>query len=128
VTSTTSSCHGDTLTSRYHSKIADHSAAHYPVSENSFIAKFEEQFLECEERFKSEMVHPSGHWVAPFDRGHRADALNQTFAACGGDRKLVLVGNRYNHSGQAANRIYRIAMWEDTAASLTAKLAAIQPS
>lgn len=102
--------------------IANHSAAHYPVSEPTFIDEFAAQFLECEERFSAEMGEASRYWVAPFDRGHRAEDLMDVFAGCGGDRNFVLVGNKVNQPGQDPRLLYRISMWEFTAKQLVSLL------
>jgi len=79
-------------------EIANHSAAHYPVSEESYLHHFAAEFSECEQAFQTHLGLRSHFWVMPFDRaGHRAPRLLDVFTQVDdADRILVLVGGRPN--------------------------------
>ena len=88
--------------------LANHSAAHYPVGEDSFIGHFEEQFVEGEKWFAERFEARSDFWVLPFDR-HRSERLFDRFRECGDGKRLVLVGNRANRPDNLGQgTIYRI--------------------
>lgn len=77
--------------------VANHSAAHYPVSEDSAIDMFARQFAECDADLREQLAAEHEFWVAPFDRaGKRARALMKTFDGYGSGAHLVLVGNEVN--------------------------------
>jgi peptidoglycan/xylan/chitin deacetylase (PgdA/CDA1 family) len=92
--------------------VANHTAAHYPVSEPTAIELFAQQFAECEAWLRQELAPVDPYWVTPFDRRtKRATNLLATFHACRTDARLVLVGNEVNDP-QATNHqvIKRIFM------------------
>ncbi|HOO57616.1 MAG TPA: polysaccharide deacetylase family protein [bacterium] len=75
--------------------ICNHTAAHYPVGEESSVGIFREQYEECESAIVDAFGQPSRFWVLPFDRpGRRAGGLMEQFNACGGDRYMALVENQ----------------------------------
>ena len=81
--------------------IANHTAAHLPVAEESALPFFPVQFGECEDYLERQFQWRSKFWVAPFDRpGRRAAGLFETFRAYGADRVLVLVGDQVNCFGK----------------------------
>lgn len=78
--------------------IANHTSAHYPVSEAHYVHRFKAEFDECEAALRQHLGIETDHWVIPFDRDSlKLDALLKTFrAADEKTRHLVLVGDRYN--------------------------------
>ena len=90
--------------------LANHTAAHYPVGEPSFIHQMEGQFVECEEEYRKLFGSESTFWVLPFDRPHNCsvDRALSVFSGCGGDRYLVFVRNRANLADNLLRKtIYR---------------------
>ncbi len=94
--------------------VGNHSAAHWPLGEDSAIDYFEEHYEECERFLKDILNEASPFAVLPFDRAtRRSDRLFDTFEKWneknGGDRYLVLLGNRSNRSNGAFERriLYR---------------------
>ena len=104
-------------------EIANHSAAHYPVGEDAYISKFAEQFNECEAAMQQHLGSGSRFWVLPFDR-KRDDSLIATFtAANAAGRHLVLVGDRFNTSATANDKVlYRVYVPDVNGKELVAKL------
>ncbi len=91
--------------------IANHSASHYPVSEDTYINHFKEEYECCEAVLADHLGLTSSYWVIPFDRsGHRAKNLSAVFnQADDSNRTLVLVGHKVNVSqSQQSNVLYRI--------------------
>lgn len=89
--------------------IANHTAAHYPVGFDGCADMFEPQFTECEGAYQKLLGEASMFWVLPF--GHASDAPPDTFRRCGGDRYLVLVGDKINEAdGGAQPILYRIGV------------------
>jgi len=91
--------------------ISNHSSAHYPVSEASHIAHFAAEFQECEDALHDHIGSDTDFWVLPFDRKSLDnDTLLAHFEkADGGERHLVLVGDRINTNDSAKEKIiYRI--------------------
>lgn len=89
--------------------IANHTAAHYPVGEDRASHLFKSQFDECEEFCQSVLGEQTRFWVLPFDR-YEANNLLSAFQKCGGDRYLVLLGNRPNHQLNDQRILYRFAV------------------
>ena len=92
-------------------EIANHSASHYPVSEDSYIHQFSAEFGRCESALQQHLGLNSRFWVMPFDRnGKRSARLTDVFEQEDGrDRTLALVGHKVNTSLQKqGNRLYRI--------------------
>jgi peptidoglycan/xylan/chitin deacetylase (PgdA/CDA1 family) len=89
---------------------ANHTAAHYPVSEPSFYSELENQFAECEEQLVRWTGRPSRYWVLPFDRpSERAPGLIESFRKNHEGTLLGLSENRLNVSASIAARLlYRI--------------------
>jgi peptidoglycan/xylan/chitin deacetylase (PgdA/CDA1 family) len=92
-------------------EIANHSASHYPVTEESSITIMEDEFLKCDEAIKNLFNMKTPYWVAPFDRTHkRADKLFEKFNNLNESTKyLVMVGNKINYS-ITDNIIYRFTV------------------
>ena len=92
-------------------EIANHSASHYPVSEDSYIQQFGAEFGRCESALHQHLGLETRFWVMPFDRkGKRSARLRAVFEQEDGRaRTLVLVGHRINTSLQKqGNLLYRI--------------------
>ena len=92
-------------------EIANHTASHYPVSEDSYIEHFGAEFGRCEAALQQHLGLNSRFWVIPFDRkGKRSSNLQQVFEQSDDrDRTLVLVGHRFNTSQQQqGRRLFRI--------------------
>ena len=92
-------------------EIANHSSAHYPVSEASHIDRFADDFLECEEALERHLGLKTDFWVLPFDRKSLAEEelLARFRRADDSGRHLVLVGNRVNESYDPSRPIlYRL--------------------
>lgn len=95
--------------------ITNHSAGHYPVSEDVYIDGFHDQFMECEEALQAHLGILSDYWVLPFDRKeYRSNRLIETFHASRKltqrDLKLVMVGNKVNMRPEADHTIHRITV------------------
>lgn len=94
--------------------LSNHTASHYPISEDSFIDNFEKQFTECESRYKELFKEESKFWVLPFEN-FRTKKLIETFRQCTNkctnNRYLVLCGNRINkYSNIKENVLFRIGV------------------
>jgi peptidoglycan/xylan/chitin deacetylase (PgdA/CDA1 family) len=90
--------------------LANHTARHYPVSEDSAIELFDREFLECQEWMTALLNQPPMHWVFPFDRvRHRSTELS-TVRRMYPDQTFVFVGDRPNNPGgnDEPNELYRI--------------------
>lgn len=93
-------------------EIANHSASHYPVSEDSFIGQFAAEYERCELALHEHLGLESRFWVIPFDRqGRGAAGLLDTFARTDdAERTLVRVGGAPNReqqeNGRVLHRIY----------------------
>jgi peptidoglycan/xylan/chitin deacetylase (PgdA/CDA1 family) len=75
--------------------VANHSAGHYPVSQDHSLALLGPEFQECETAIREISGNPSRYWVLPFD--HRtSQELIRVADSCREDRYLVFVGNRRN--------------------------------
>lgn len=101
--------------------IANHTAAHYPVGDDSAGHLFEEQFSECERFCRSLLGEATRFWVLPFGQ-RESDRFLEAFAACGEDRYLVLVGNRVNRRAGDRRVLYRFAVPDCTGDELVAFL------
>ncbi len=102
-------------------EIANHSASHYPVSEDSYIEHFGAEFERCEAALQQHLGLNTRFWVIPFDRkGKRSANLQQVFEQTDDrDRTLVLVGHRFNTSQQQQGRqLFRIYPPYDNGAGL----------
>jgi peptidoglycan/xylan/chitin deacetylase (PgdA/CDA1 family) len=96
---------------RYGWEIVNHSASHYPVSEDSYIDQFGAEFGRCESALEQHLGQNTRFWVIPFDRkGKRSSTLQQVFEQSDDrDRTLVLVGHKVNTSPEKqGNLLYRI--------------------
>ena len=91
--------------------IANHSASHYPITEQSAIAIMNEEFIKCEREIQNCFGISTSFWVAPFDRPqYRADKLFEKFNDINdGSKYLVMVGNQINYQIRD-NIIYRLAV------------------
>lgn len=92
-------------------EICNHSASHYPISEDTYIHKFREEFEECERKIDEYLGIKTRYWVIPFDRGsHRSKNLTEVFNSVDAEnRYLVLVGNKFNRNYTSQkNILYRI--------------------
>ncbi len=109
-------------------EISNHSAAHYPVSEDSHIHYFADEFLECENAIGDHLDIESKFWVLPFDRKSvDEDTLLQVFQnADTADRHLVLLGDKANQDYCHGKKlIYRIGPPELRGEGLVKYLASI---
>jgi len=90
-------------------EIANHSASHYPVTEESAIRYFNDEFKICDNFISETLGFKSKFWVSPFDRIHkRSENLFSEFKKVNKKNKfLVLVGNKINKQIDN-NVIYRI--------------------
>tara|TARA_Y100001970_G_C14122393_1_gene797040 strand:+ start:442 stop:1335 length:894 start_codon:yes stop_codon:yes gene_type:complete len=91
--------------------IANHSASHYPITEQSAISLMNEEFIKCEREIQQCFGISTPFWVAPFDRPkYRADKLFEKFNDINdGSKYLVMVGNQINYQIRD-NIIYRLAV------------------
>lgn len=92
-------------------EISNHSSAHYPVSEESHIHHFKEEFDECEKALHAHLGIHADFWVVPFDRKslNKEELLKVFHSADDQDRHLVLVGDKFNQNYNAKEKIiYRI--------------------
>lgn len=79
-------------------EIANHSANHYPIGEDTYIHKLKDEFEECEKTLNKSLNVKTKYWVLPFDRDkHRSCKLIKDFTKLNdANRYLVLVGNKVN--------------------------------
>ena len=91
--------------------IANHSASHYPITEDSGISMMQKEFNDCDVQIKKHLEVSTPYWVAPFDRPNkRAKNLFDHFAnITDGTKYLVMVGNQPNFQIEK-NIIYRISL------------------
>jgi peptidoglycan/xylan/chitin deacetylase (PgdA/CDA1 family) len=112
-------------------EIANHSASHYPVSEDSYIEHFDAEFGRCEAALQQHFDLNTRFWVIPFDRkGKRSPNLQKAFKQTDDrDRTLVLVGHRFNTSQQQQGKqLFRIYPPYEDGAGLIRFLNQIQPA
>jgi len=104
--------------------MANHSARHYPVSENSAIDLFDVEFMECQEWMTILLGQPPKYWVLPFDRPrHRADKLSAARLRHP-DQTFVFVADRPNtpQGNDEPNVLYRISIpWTEQTIAPTLK-------
>ena len=92
--------------------IANHSASHYPVGEDSCIGMFSDEYNECEKVLNNTLGVKTKFWVLPFDRpSYRSEKLKEVFGSNDKEgRGLVLVGEKinkeYNEKGKFLYRIH----------------------
>lgn len=92
--------------------LLNHSANHFPVSEESALELFKGEFQRCEVEMKKHLNHHSKFLVLPFDRiPKRAKNAFQVFSDSFDESyNLVYVGNQSNSFENVNNRkIYRFA-------------------
>jgi len=86
--------------------VTNHTSAHYPVGEDSFIHKLEEQFAECADELGDLLAGSPEYWVLPCDRPmRRSGTLLERFGQTAGDRYLVLVRNRITETTDLDRRL-----------------------
>lgn len=73
--------------------IANHTAAHYPISQEHSLNLLAEEFQECEAEIESICHEPSDYWVLPFNSSPETVSIANSYR---GDRYLVFVDNRIN--------------------------------
>ncbi|MFC1584228.1 hypothetical protein ACFL5V_01630 [Fibrobacterota bacterium] len=77
--------------------IANHTASHFPISENNFLHKSLEEFYECDKFAQTHMNIDPEFWVVPFDRAaKRSEKFRSLFESSRSGKHLVYVGNRPN--------------------------------
>ena len=112
-------------------EIANHSASHYPVSEDSYIHEFGGEYKRCDDALHKHLGLDTRFWVMPFDRkGKRSAQLMDVFKQ-EDDRNcsLVLVGHKINTSLQKqGNLLYRIYPPYENGAGLIRFLDRIPPA
>jgi peptidoglycan/xylan/chitin deacetylase (PgdA/CDA1 family) len=91
-------------------EIANHSASHYPVGENTGIQDFTQDYLECEEEISTHYGINTKCWVVPFSiDDFLSDKLIEAFKTVNTEKRwLVFVGNKINIGSHRA--IYRISV------------------
>ena len=91
--------------------IANHSASHYPITEETAIHLMKEEFDKCEKEIEKNFKYSSPFLVAPFDRvNYRSFKLFKEFNDINdGSKYLVLVGNKINYK-MTNNIIYRFGV------------------
>ncbi len=79
-------------------EIANHSSAHYPVSEESYIHRFIYEFKECAELIEDIRGNDSLFWVLPFDRKSidEENVFSILHESGLDDKVIVRVGDKYN--------------------------------
>jgi peptidoglycan/xylan/chitin deacetylase (PgdA/CDA1 family) len=90
--------------------IANHSAAHYPISEQHMQDMLMDEFEECERFIQSCIGTESTYWVSPFGQHIKPSAMRASQKHRDDEKNIVLVSDRINvHTKFASNRIlYRI--------------------
>lgn len=90
--------------------VANHTAAHYPVSQDHGLDLLCLEFQECERAIQAYGGTPSAYWVLPFDWSTSRDVVRGA-DDCRWDRYLVFAGNRPNtHESCLPRRtLYRYA-------------------
>ncbi len=92
-------------------EIANHSSAHYPVSEESYSHRFIDEFEECAELIRDIRGDDSLFWVLPFDRNsvNAEKIFSMLYESSIDDKVLVRVGNKFNLSNKYNYKLlYRI--------------------
>ena len=92
--------------------LLNHTANHFPVSEESALDLFKDEFLRCESEMREHLNYRSKFLVLPFDRvSKRAKNTRSVFLENFDESyNLVYVGNESNDFNNVSNReIYRIA-------------------
>ena len=86
--------------------IANHSASHYPIGENSYHKKFVDEFNECDQIIKELFKIDSMYWVLPFGRQYKLSPKVYDYHE-ERNKYLVLVGNKLNKNinNMCINRI-----------------------
>lgn len=89
--------------------VANHSAAHYPVSEKHVNHMLMEQFEECDRWIQELTGRESSYWVMPFDRNTDAASIN-AIREHSGNKSIVQVGDMVNSSAsyRSTRVLYRI--------------------
>jgi peptidoglycan/xylan/chitin deacetylase (PgdA/CDA1 family) len=85
--------------------IANHSAGHYPITEEAYKHEFLNQFWEGDHVLKEYLNVENDYWVIPFDRIPLDDFNFQTEDA---NKILVMVGNKVNKSDSNSKALNRI--------------------
>jgi peptidoglycan/xylan/chitin deacetylase (PgdA/CDA1 family) len=103
--------------------IVNHSAGHYPISQEHSLSLLCPEFQECEAEIQDICRTPSRYWVLPFDANTSQDVVRAA-GSCRGDRYLVFIGSRRN-TAQACNPeriLFRFAITDVSAESLINRL------
>ena len=92
--------------------IANHSASHYPISEEHYIDYFMDEFNECDKFIKDKLNIDTKYWVLPFDRlSHRSNNVEKIFNNMKSNKILVNVGRQINtYKNIEDNRLYRFGI------------------
>ncbi|MFC1585318.1 polysaccharide deacetylase family protein, partial [Fibrobacterota bacterium] len=79
--------------------LANHTAAHYPVDQDSYIGKIGNQFSECETVFEEAFKEKSAFWAMPFDNTHHKNLhkMVSILKKENNGRHLVFVQQRSNY-------------------------------
>lgn len=78
--------------------LTNHTAAHYPVGEDTYFDNFYHQYTECENKFKELFNEESQFWVLPFGNvGTRASKLVEAFGQRNDGKYMGLVDNKINN-------------------------------
>lgn len=90
--------------------IANHSAAHYPISEQHGYNMLMDEFEECERFIQSLMGTASNYWVSPFGQYIEPSAISAS-QQHRDEKHIVLVDSRVNvcTSFESTRTLYRIS-------------------
>ena len=89
--------------------IANHSASHYPVSEDSYIDHFFDEYIKCDRFIEEYLEINNPFWVLPFDRkSKRSKKVDTIFDNLNTNKFLVNVGKKINHKHNIdSKRLFR---------------------
>jgi peptidoglycan/xylan/chitin deacetylase (PgdA/CDA1 family) len=89
--------------------LANHTASHYPVSEEGLLDMLVPEFVKCDNAMRDAFGKESDFWVLPFDRKPAKELIpyfNQTMGET--SKVLVHVRNKLNFNGGDPKHVYRI--------------------
>lgn len=91
-------------------EIANHSATHLPLLEESCRDQIEDEYAAAEAELATMLGHPTSTWVAPFDRPtHRSARAVASLRNAAAGRTVALVGDRATRPQDIADGVlYRV--------------------
>lgn len=89
--------------------IANHSASHYPVSEENYVDHFVDEYTKCDRFIEKHLEIDNPFWVLPFDRqSKRSKRVDKIFDNLNSNKFLVNVGKKINLKQNIdSKRLYR---------------------